>query len=218
MEDIFVILLVLVAVFAAFMVAKFTDMFWKIKQQRQFMKKDFHLLGVVSKDRKAIKYQIFLPESSVIWNGMEMWTVLSNRIYRQAKPDDGFVLKEEHVKWIEGIPVLFVDEENFRPLDFWFDETTNAKPGEAGAILKSWVVNQAAKAAVKAFAEIMQLRNLIYIILALSLISAGVSVWNHMVLGDTQTAVNGIAVQVSEIHKIIVPPPVNTTNASAVGT
>jgi hypothetical protein len=211
-DDILFYGVVFVLVLGAFFIAKWSDIYWQIKQKRKYLKKDFHLACIVSKDMKNITPKIFNPEQSTIWHDGKVYTVEKRRIYRKDKPEDGFMVPKP--KFEEGIPVIYIDDESFRPLDFDFTTPTVAKPGEAGAILKSWEVNAAAKAMVSAYDKMKQQAMFVMIILGLCVLIAGLVYFTYTAADNSNKQLANQQVQITEIHDYLMPPPPNYTNST----
>lgn len=220
MDIILTLMLTVLTGVGAFVAGKWTDIYWRIKIKRQIQKKDYHIAEIVSKDKKSKTQQVFLPEQSMIWNGMESYTVENGRVYRTSKPDDGFHIGEENIRWKEGIPVLTIDADTFRPLDYDFKNTTGVKSGEVGAILKSWEVNQAAKATVTAFAEMKKAQTIVMIVLAVSVLCLLVAGLTFMDVGEMKKAIPSIyenAEGVKMLKNYIIPPELQNTTMNATG-
>lgn len=139
---------VVIALGAGWIIGRAMDLHYRAKLMRQFMKKDFGLVGLVSKDWKTIKYRITNFGNDMIQVGKnEIWVIESSHIYRQDKKEKGFYAEENNIKWEEGIPVIYVDRENLKPIDF-YPQVGNVKPEQVGAVLNAWVANQMAKGAL----------------------------------------------------------------------
>lgn len=159
----------------AFFMGRIMDTHFRAKIFRQFLKKDYGILAITSKDRKNIRKVVVNLENTILRIGAQIWIVQGGRIYRQEKPEEGFGFqnskKEITVKTImeEGVPTLYVDVESIKPLDFFPDKTPDSKsvqPEELGSFLMAWTANQIAKG----INVINEYRNFLLIIIILGII------------------------------------------------
>lgn len=220
MDDILVIFLIMVLLPTVFVVAKYQDKMWRIKFMRErFPKKDYHLLELVSKDRRSKKLMIVLPSQATVWINGKVWalvpetiyrtdnpTVVSSqgiRIYNKNKKEDGFFV--EKITHNEGVPVITIDEASFRPVDYDYKSPTKANAGEAGAILKGWVVNEEMKARISGFKDVKNLQIICIGALLFSLAAAGVGYMGYSEAQATHTDLNKMNATLNEVHDYFVP-------------
>jgi hypothetical protein len=136
-------------------VGRCLDPTFRAKLLRMVLKKDYGILGVASKDRKNIKKIVVNFEKTIIKLGTDVWIIKGGRIFREEKPEQGFSfinskgqIAVNTMRVEEGIPILYVDADNLKPLDLWPEKdatTKNVVPEEMGSWLMSWIGNQIAK-------------------------------------------------------------------------
>jgi hypothetical protein len=143
----------LVVLFLAGFLGRCFDTHFRAKLFRIFTKRDFGIIGICSQDRKNIKKIVVDYENTIIkLSGNMVWIIKGGRIYRQDKPAEGFSfvnskgeLNVNTVRIEEGVPIMYVDSTNLKPLDFYPQETGKVPPEEFGSFASSWIANQIAK-------------------------------------------------------------------------
>lgn len=205
-------MLIIISLMFGVIIGKWTDVYFRIKMLRQITKKDYHLAEIVSKDKKTKIQKVFLPDNSVIWNGLDSYTVEADRIYRTDKPHDMFFLKRDKLTWKEGIPILTLDEDTFRPIDYAWAEKSAVASSEIGSLMKSWVVNQSSKAIVIAFNDMKNSQKATFITLAISLLTLLCCGVLYMQLSDMtkqigfdKAEVEQIKTQTNYLYEYIIP-------------
>lgn len=188
------------AVFLAiltFIVGRVLDTHFRAKLMRMITKKDYGVLGIASQDRKNIRKVVVNFENSVIKLGSQVWVIQSGRIYRQEKPEQGFnflnnkgEIAIDTFHYEEGIPILYVDITNLKPLDFYPKETGKVPPEELGSFLSSWIANQIAKG----MNVIAEYRTFLIVIIVLAILIIAFQSYMLMQLGDIKTLIKGGAI------------------------
>lgn len=182
--DILTLGIIFLSVFGAligFFIGKITDPFFKVKLLRSLDKKaKWIILAIVSKDRRSIRRLVVNPMDDVVNIKNSFWTIEANKIYRVEKEKNkvsSFEITQNMVKWEEGVPVVYCDEDNIIPLNFHSNDT-NVKPDEVGSILLSWVNNQLAKG----LSTIQQHRTLLLVILILGVLTLAFNyfIWDKL--------------------------------------
>jgi hypothetical protein len=135
-------------VLLAFFAGRSRDMIWRAKFCRNYLKQKVLLIERVSKDLKTRTLHIINTQTDVINLDGKMWVVDKDRIYRKNKQEQGTVLSAAKVKYEEGVPIITLDDDSIKPLDY-FPEQSSVKPAQLGATLSSWVINQIAKNAAQ---------------------------------------------------------------------
>jgi len=174
-----------------FLLGRIADTHFRAKVMRMITKKDYGILGIASQDRKNIRKIVVNFEKSVIKLGSQVWVIQSGRIYRQEKPETGFSfqnskgeLSVDTFRYEEGIPILYVDITNLKPLNFYPQETGKVPPEELGSFLSSWIANQIAKG----MNVIAEYKTFLLIIIVLAILILTLNVYILMKLGDLTTA------------------------------
>jgi hypothetical protein len=181
-------------------VGKFMDVFWRAKVLRSITKKDFGILGILSPDTKTIKMVVVDFGKDVIQYKGKVWIVLKDRIYRHDKPERGISLTKADlpIRWIEGIPVLYVNETSYTPIDLT-GVLGEVRPEEVNSVFSSWVNNQLAKAMAKILSTFKTQQQLLIVIAILSFLAMALS---YMAMSGTTNCQNAVAAGNAEIHQI----------------
>lgn len=179
-----------------FILGRIMDTHFRAKLMRMITKKDYGILGIASQDRKNVRKVVVNFEHSVIKLGSQVWVIQSGRIYRQEKPETGFSFQNskgeisvDTFRYEEGIPILYVDITNLKPLNFYPQETGKVPPEELGSFLSSWISNQIAKG----MNVINEYKTFLLILIVLSIILLTLDAYILMKLGDVQTAITAHA-------------------------
>jgi hypothetical protein len=194
MAEVDIVMLIVVGSFGmlflglfAFFVGRILDTHFRAKIMRTLTKKDFGILGIASQDRKNIRKVVVNFEHSIIKLGNQVWVINSGRIYRQEKPETGFSfqnargeLSVDTFRYEEGVPILYVDITNLKPLNFYPQETGKVPPEELGSFLSSWIANQIAKG----MNVIAEYKTFLLIIIVLLIVVLMLNVYILMKLGD----------------------------------
>jgi len=147
-----------------------TNMYIRAKLYRMLhIKSNPIILKITSKDKRRIWGTILDFNDDLFFYKNASWVNDKGHIYREDLQDKGFYIKDENLKYEEGIPVLYVDFETMTPLDFGHEETTKETPLEIGAFLKAWIDNERAKL----LAASNQLMLFVMVCLILSAVAAG---------------------------------------------
>lgn len=128
----------------AFVVAKYQDIYWRVKLFRKTFKRNLYILERVSKDGKTRTARMINLDGDTFDVGNYKWVVKNARIYRKDKESAGFKVSKNNIAWEEGVPIITVDEDSIKPLDFYKEDAT-IRPEELGSTLSAWVMNQLAK-------------------------------------------------------------------------
>ena len=214
MEDI-VVFAFLGACFAmaiAYAFGAWANPFWKCKQLRGFLKKNYVIICLLSKDRRSfvvsvvnavkdkIKYRDFIwyiTEGS-IWRALEIPTEKnkepadSTRLVGNEPKKKFFMDMLQHA---EGVPIVFLDMDTLTPVGFQNAEA-KVKANEISAFLQADWLNEYAK--MQASNKSLQ----IWLIAAccLSLLSVGLTYILTGGLDDKMTAISGQVSQISAIN------------------
>mgnify|MGYP001342074995 CR=1 FL=1 len=184
------ILIIFIAVFCVAigaLVGRMLDTAFRGKTLRSMLKKNYGYLCIVSKDNKNIRPILVNFEKDVFMLGDKQWAATKGRIYRMDKEEKGFFVSDNNIRWQEGLPCIYVDEDSLKPLDFWQDAGL-VKPGEVGSLLTAWTTNQIAKGLLG-----MQKKEwIIYIVIILALIAAVLSYQTMTIAGATDAKVTAI--------------------------
>lgn len=134
--------------FISFLVGRFLDPIWRAKQLRKLFKKNYIVVALVSKDLRTIQERVVNADKDIIEIDDKFWVIKQGAIFRkdksQAKGYEKTFITKKNIKWQEEVPVIYLSEDNLKPLNFWKDES-GVKPVEIASVLKGWIANQRAK-------------------------------------------------------------------------
>lgn len=119
-------------------IGRMGDPTYKVKRLRQFLKTNTIMVAFISKDRKTIDKTSVNIDNARIKIGNTIVAVDKTKIYREDKPEAGFFIKKEFIKWDEGVPTLYVYADSLKPADF-FSEPSNVSAEDVGTVLISFV-------------------------------------------------------------------------------
>lgn len=148
------------AIMLGALIGKLMDSRFLCKQMRRFLRKNYIIVAIVEKDQKTISSRVMNAEMDYVTDGTFAWITKQGSIYRmndaQLSPnlfrtDDEFKKSQtffkftkKNVRWEEGVPTVYVDRDNVKPLNF-YDDKTNVKPNELSSANTSFLANQRAK-------------------------------------------------------------------------
>jgi hypothetical protein len=193
-------------------VGKFMDVFWRAGIMRRLTKQEWGILGILSPDTRTIRMIVVNFSKDVIQNKGKVWIILKDRVYRHDKPERGISLTKSDLplRWIEGIPVMYVNETSYEPIDI-IGNLGEVRPEEVNSVFSSWINNQLAKMLAKILGSFKNMQTLLMITCVLSLLAAGVG---YLAMQGVNNAQASVDAQGKEIHQIClktgacVPPPV----------
>ena len=135
---------IILALGVGWLVGKSMDLHWRTKQLRNLLKKDYAILNIFNKDNKTIKSTMVDLGKDEMKVNDELWMIDQRHIFRSDKREKGFFAGDQQMKWQEGVPMLFVDHDHIKPIEFYPPEGTT-KPAEISAWLTSKNANELAK-------------------------------------------------------------------------
>jgi hypothetical protein len=190
------------AVMLGALIGKLADPNFRCRQMRRFLHKEYQLYEIVSKDHMSINQKIMNAEMDYVTDGTFAWITKEHRVYRMSIEDFSGVKNAEdfdkalknsttwfkpskkNVKWREGVPTVFVDRDNVKPLSF-FEEKTNVKPDELAAANTTYLAVERKKDQVNN--QTGQI--LIILILLAAVIGA---YFGYQAYGNTQVIMKGV--------------------------
>lgn len=119
-------------------IGRLGDPTYKVKRMRQILKSNTIMVSFISKDRKTIDKIAVNIDNARIKVGNTIVAVDKTKIYREDKPEAGFFIGKEHIKWDEGVPTLYIYADSLKPADF-FSEPSNVSAEDVGTALISFV-------------------------------------------------------------------------------
>lgn len=148
------------AIMLGALIGKLMDSRFLCKQMRRFLRKNYIIVAIVEKDQKTISTRVMNAEMDYITDGTFAWITKQGSIYRMQDPQMSpnlfrsedefkksttfFKFTKKNVRWEEGVPTVYVDRDNVKPLNF-YDDKTNVKPNELSSANTAFLSNQRAK-------------------------------------------------------------------------
>jgi hypothetical protein len=203
----------IIVLFLGLFVGKIMDPFFRARIFRIFTKKEWGCLGILSPDTKSVRFIVVNFNKDVVQSQGKVWILLKDRVYRHDKPERGISLTKTDlpIKWIDGIPVLYVNETTYLPINMSGD-AGEVRPEEVNSVFSSWVNNQLAKALAKILSSFKNQQQLLMICAVLSLLAAGVA---YIAMQNTNNIQASVDAQAKEIHLICLKTGACTAPAPA---
>ena len=197
------------------------DPFKRAGIMRRVTKKEWGVLALMSPDTKSVQMIVVNFSKDVITVKGKVWIVLKDRLYRHDKPERGISMSNTTLplKWIEGVPVLYVNETSYLPIDI-MGVQGEVRPEEVNSVFSSWINNQLAKMLAKVMSSFKNMQTLLMITCVLAMLAAGVAYLAFQNTNNIQATVDG---NYKEIHMICLktgacePPAPAPTSASSGG-
>lgn len=191
---------VIVMMFLGMFVGKLLDVFFRAKMLRAITKKEWGILAMMSPDTKSVRMIVVNFSKDVVSTKGKVWIVLKDRIYRHDKPERGISMSKTDlpIKWVDGIPVLYVNETSYLPIDITGTEG-EVRPEEVNSVFSSWINNQLAKMLAKVMSSFKNMQTLLMITCVLALLAAGVA---YLAFQNTNNIQATVDATYKEVHLI----------------
>jgi len=148
----------------AFGIGMLSNPLLRCKLMRKWLKKNYLVLNIKEKGSNRIAWKIVNADDDVVFLGTRLWIICKSRVQRKVqfgektktistwiyrlfqkgKEESGFNIEDKHISWEEGVPCIYVDADNIKPLKF-YQEEANVRADEVGSSILGWVNNQRAK-------------------------------------------------------------------------
>jgi hypothetical protein len=143
------------------LVGRLLDPMFRVRQLRRFLRRNYLVLYFVSKDGKTILPRVINADDDTFMHKGALYVVEKGKIWRRMQGEAGSAaveLKEggfnfnpsegeRPVRYEEGVPVIYMDNEHIKPLQF-SNEEAKVTPSGVGSAINAWVSNQIAKGLV----------------------------------------------------------------------
>ena len=192
-----------------YFIGRIFDVYWRCKQMRRWLRKNYVVLNLINKDGRTISARVKDASNDIITDGTKMWVVVKNRVFIKGKATSGWNIENKMVRWEEGCPVLYVNEDGILPLSF-FQEEENVKPQEVGSTFLAFIFNEINKG----LTATKSIQTYLIICMLLALVAAGLSFLNMDKLTAMEKSINTIQLQLT--GKTIVPTGGSMQNGSLV--
>ena len=175
------------------LIGRASDPFFKAKIMRWIFKKNYGCLGVCDLDNKRIDLHVIdLTKDSIKISG-HVWLIDNCDVYREDKLGQGFKINPDMARFVEGVPVIYVDRSSLRPLKIEGTES-KVKPETMSAILSALMANERERR-IKQKDENM----MVYIVIGVCIVLA---LMNFMLMGkmdDQAILINNTNAKVDKI-------------------
>ncbi|MCX8171315.1 MAG: hypothetical protein N3E47_05025 [Candidatus Bathyarchaeota archaeon] len=187
-EDLLIIMVLFFTLGVGAFIGWLLDPVKRARLFRVLTKQEWGCLGLVSADTKTIRFIVINFNRDILQHKNKVWIILRDRIYRIDKPERGINLSQPNLpsKWTEGVPVLFVNEDSYEPIDL-VGKIGEVRPEEVNAVFSSWINNQLAKALAKI---ISGFKNFQTFLLVAAIFSVAAAALTYMVM-QTVNEING---------------------------
>jgi hypothetical protein len=194
----FGVLMIIMAVFGvvlAWFIGRWADPVYKCKTMRKWFKKPYYIFNIIDKDGRTIDTKVVNAEKDVVVRDNNMWIIMKNRVYRKDKPESGFSISKNMIRWEEGAPTVYVDSDTLKILDFQRDEpASGVKSEEVGSTILAYIYNKIAKAMM----GVDQFKMLQYLVIVLILGSLAVSWQTMQSVGKVDEKVTALNARLNE--------------------
>lgn len=222
-------------IFGAF----YSDVYFRCKAYRVLLRKDYGVIHLISRDGQNMSALIKNFENDLIETANNLWTINSGKIYVykgereekniaaikadfqegltqiKNKEKTEYELRKDQVKFISGIPVIFMSYDTAEPLDF-FKENTSVPSKPLAKMVQAWVITKEA--------ELLKLQRNIKVAAVVMILAMGFSAYysyqNHVDMEDAkkrditlQNDVAAIKEQILGISSAPAPIPVGQTQS-----
>ena len=170
-------------------IGRWFDSFFKCSIMRMITKKNYVLIEVVESDGKNGLFYVVNIDMGRIKVGKFVWIFNQADVCREDMTEKGFAIQNQHVRWINGIPVVRIDKDSIMPRRME-GSPSKVKPDEIWSIFTAWIANERAE-------MMMAMPNILNTIMILVIASIIVSaVMNYMVVDK----VNSLASQMNQTY------------------
>jgi len=172
----------IIGVFVVWFIGRLFDIHFRCSMMRLIDKvADYGILCISSKDRKRIEKVIVSFKKDCLWVDCYCWIFDKRHLFRELKHEKGFYIQDHHVIFEEGVPCLYVDRNDLKPLSFEGEENP-VKPNEVASGLKAWIDNERAKM----MAQNQSMQTLLIVCVIFSLIAAGLGYMSMTKANDNE--------------------------------
>lgn len=198
---------VLLLLVLSFLAGMLLNPYARVKMRRQFLKQDYGIAKLLSKDGRAFQTRIINLGEASFELGDNIWFSKKGYVYRENHEDEGFFLKKISRHTEEGLPCVYLDSTSLKPISLHVPETKQT-PNEMSAWLRTNSQIQVAKGLVgdKKKEQIMIATLAVCILLGLGMFvlygvagssaeNAEICVQNTAQIKEMLTTVHGISYQ-----------------------
>ncbi len=125
-----------------FLAGMLNDIYFRCKLKRTLFKKNYGIVNLVSKDGKSITKMIKNFDGDIITIKDKGWIIEPNKIYLENKISQP--ISPEHIKFISGVPSIFLDNETLYALTFHKDDV-KIHPAEIFAPVQAYIITKEAE-------------------------------------------------------------------------
>jgi hypothetical protein len=148
MNIVYTILILFFGMITAFLLARWLDPFWRTKQLRKWLKKNYFLIYIVSVNGSRVTPHVINVDNGSIKHDDQIWICENGKIIEEGKPEFQINLKKlepKFIKWRdETVPTMYVSADSLVPLEFdKFEREVN--PKTLSNVLKSAYINESSR-------------------------------------------------------------------------
>jgi hypothetical protein len=185
----------LVVIAAVYIFGRLKDPLYRAKFMRKWLKTKSGCLKIRDLDKKvADTILVDFSKDSIFVKG-KRWLINDYDITREDKPECGFRIKDEDIRYDEGVPVVEVDDESLTPIRYADKEKSNVKPMQLSSILSSLIANERARRATgqeNINVILLALAGLCLLALLMNYVSMQKMDEQYIMINDTKNDVNYI--------------------------
>jgi hypothetical protein len=138
-------LALLIVIFILYLFGRLKDPIYKAKFMHKWLKTKTGCIKIVDLDKKVADTVIVDFSKDRLFVKGKTWLINDYDITREDKPEQGFRIKDDDIRYDEGVPVVYVNEESLTPMKFEEKEKSNVKPMQLSSILSSLIANERAR-------------------------------------------------------------------------
>jgi len=168
-------------------IGRWFDSFFKCSIMRMITKKNYVLIEVVESDGKNGLFYVVNIDMGRIKVGKFVWIFNQADVCREDMTEKGFAIQNQHVRWINGIPVVRIDKDSIMPRRME-GSPSKVKPDEIWSIFTAWIANERAE-------MMMAMPNILNTIMILVIASI---ILNGIISYMVKTQVDTVAKQLNE--------------------
>ncbi|MEM7819934.1 MAG: hypothetical protein QXD48_03850 [Candidatus Aenigmatarchaeota archaeon] len=116
----------------------------RAKLKRRITKKNFGVVHIISRGKNILTF-VKNFDNDIIWIKDNIYVLKPDRIYKYNDEKNYQKIEPEYIYYNSGVPTIFFDVDNFKPLSF-IREESRVSSQELGASCKAWIILEEAKA------------------------------------------------------------------------
>jgi len=131
----------------AFLVGFYLDPYKQVKLRRQFLKQDYGIAKLLSKDGRSFQTKIINLQDDTFEIGDMVWFSKKGFVYREGYEHKGFDLVKVASHTEDNVPTVYLDSTSLKPISLHVPDTKQT-PKEMAAWLRTYIQIQVSKGLV----------------------------------------------------------------------